>query len=91
MEQGLGAPVGTILAGPGDFVQRAVRARKALGGGMRQAGIVAAAGRLALTDMVGRLQEDHQRARSFAEGNAPLHLPGEDPTHTILSDSIRQS
>uniref|UniRef100_A0A3B3SBG4 Threonine aldolase 1 n=1 Tax=Paramormyrops kingsleyae TaxID=1676925 RepID=A0A3B3SBG4_9TELE len=67
LSKGLGAPVGTILAGPGDFVQRAVRARKALGGGMRQAGILAAAGRLALTDMVGRLQEDHQRARSFAE------------------------
>lgn len=66
--QGLGAPVGTMLGGPKDFVQRAVRARKALGGGMRQAGILAAAGKLALSDMVGRLQEDHRNARSFAQG-----------------------
>lgn len=71
--QGLGAPVGTMLGGPEDFVKRAVRARKALGGGMRQAGILAAAGKLALSDMVGRLQDDHRNARSFAQGDGPVH------------------
>ncbi|KAL2078487.1 hypothetical protein ACEWY4_026172 [Coilia grayii] len=67
LSKGLGAPVGTVLGGPKEFVEQAVRARKALGGGMRQAGILAAAGKLALSDMVGRLQEDHRNARSFAQ------------------------
>ncbi|XP_012692570.1 threonine aldolase 1 [Clupea harengus] len=67
LSKGLGAPVGTMLGGPEDFVKRAVRARKALGGGMRQAGILAAAGKLALSDMVGRLQDDHRNTRSFAQ------------------------
>ncbi|XP_018588213.2 probable low-specificity L-threonine aldolase 2 [Scleropages formosus] len=67
LSKGLGAPVGTMLAGPKDFVQKAVRARKALGGGLRQSGILAAAGMLALTDMVDRLKEDHRRARTFAQ------------------------
>lgn len=66
--QGLGAPVGSMLAGPQDFVSRAVRCRKALGGGMRQAGIIAAAGKLALQEMVGRLVEDHRNAKTFAQG-----------------------
>lgn len=67
LSKGLGAPVGTMLGGSSEFVKRAVRARKALGGGMRQAGILAAAGQLALSDMVERLQEDHRNARSFAQ------------------------
>ncbi|XP_022524732.2 threonine aldolase 1 [Astyanax mexicanus] len=67
LSKGLGAPVGTMLAGSKDFIQRAVRARKALGGGMRQSGILAAAGKIALSDMPGRLDEDHRNARSFAE------------------------
>ncbi|KAJ8345873.1 hypothetical protein SKAU_G00300660 [Synaphobranchus kaupii] len=67
LSKGLGAPVGTVLGGPQDFIQRAVRARKALGGGMRQAGILAAAGRIALTDMVDRLEEDHRHAKIFAQ------------------------
>ncbi|XP_030629874.1 threonine aldolase 1 [Chanos chanos] len=67
LSKGLGAPVGTILGGPKDFIQRAVRARKALGGGMRQSGILAAAGKIALSDMIGRLEEDHRNARTFAE------------------------
>ena len=66
--QGLGAPIGSILAGPQDFISRAVRCRKALGGGMRQAGIVAAAGKLALTEMVDRMEEDHRNAKTFARG-----------------------
>nr|XP_040032952.1 probable low-specificity L-threonine aldolase 2 [Gasterosteus aculeatus aculeatus] len=67
LSKGLGAPVGTILAGPRDFISQAVRCRKALGGGMRQAGILAAAGKLALLEMVDRLEEDHRNAKTFAQ------------------------
>ncbi|CAL1599647.1 unnamed protein product [Knipowitschia caucasica] len=67
LSKGLGSPVGTILAGPSDFISRAVRCRKALGGGMRQCGILAAAGKLSLLKMVDRLQEDHRNARTFAQ------------------------
>ncbi|XP_067101336.1 threonine aldolase 1 [Osmerus mordax] len=67
LSKGLGAPVGTMLGGSRDFVSRAVRCRKALGGGLRQAGVLAAAGRLALADMVARLEEDHHHARTFAQ------------------------
>ncbi|XP_010893799.1 threonine aldolase 1 [Esox lucius] len=67
LSKGLGAPVGTMLAGPHDFISRATRCRKALGGGLRQAGILAAAGKLALGDMITRLEEDHHHARIFAQ------------------------
>ncbi|CAB1412913.1 unnamed protein product [Pleuronectes platessa] len=67
LSKGLGAPVGTMLAGPKDFIARALRCRKALGGGMRQAGVLAAAGKVSLLDMVGRLEEDHRNARTFAQ------------------------
>ncbi|KAF7660342.1 hypothetical protein LDENG_00283590 [Lucifuga dentata] len=67
LSKGLGAPVGTILGGPQDFISRAVRCRKAVGGGMRQAGIIAAAGKMALEEMVGRLEEDHRNAKAFAQ------------------------
>ena len=67
LSKGLGAPVGSVLAGPTGFVHRARRARKLLGGGMRQAGILAAAGLFALKHNVSRLAEDHRRARALAE------------------------
>ncbi|XP_029954823.1 threonine aldolase 1 [Salarias fasciatus] len=67
LSKGLGAPVGTMLAGPRDFVSRAVRCRKALGGGMRQTGMLAAAGILSLHEMIGRLEKDHQNAKTFAQ------------------------
>ncbi|XP_056286613.1 uncharacterized protein LOC130204112 [Pseudoliparis swirei] len=67
LSKGLGAPVGSMLAGPRDFISKAVRCRKALGGGMRQAGILAAAGKLALLEMVERLEEDHHNAKTFAQ------------------------
>jgi len=74
LSKGLCAPVGSVLCGSDDFIRRARRARKQLGGGMRQAGILAAAGIVALDKMVDRLPEDHARARRLAEG---LHaLPG---------------
>jgi len=66
LSKGLGAPVGSLLAGSGDVIAEARRARKRLGGGMRQAGVLAAPGLLALRDMVGRLHEDHERAARLA-------------------------
>jgi threonine aldolase len=70
--KGLGCPVGTVLGGPVDFIERARRARKMLGGGMRQAGYLAAAGLYALRHNVDRLAEDHAHARALAEGLATL-------------------
>ncbi len=68
LSKGLGAPVGSVLAGPSDFVAEARRWRKVVGGGMRQAGIIAAAGIVALTDHVERLADDHANATRLAEG-----------------------
>jgi threonine aldolase len=68
LSKGLSAPVGSMLAGPSDFIERARRVRKMLGGGMRQAGVLAAAGLIALNEMVDRLAEDHANARRLAEG-----------------------
>ncbi len=72
LSKGLGAPVGSIVAGPADFIDEARRWRKRLGGGMRQAGILAAAGIYALENMIDRLAEDHANARFLAEGLAAL-------------------
>jgi len=68
LSKALCAPVGSLLCGDRDFVKRAHRARKMLGGGMRQAGVLAAAGMVALEKMVSRLGEDHERARKLATG-----------------------
>jgi threonine aldolase len=68
LSKGLAAPVGSLLCGSGDFVAQARRMRKVLGGGMRQAGIIAAAGIVALETMIDRLAEDHLNARALAEG-----------------------
>jgi len=72
LSKGLCAPVGSMLAGPRDFVEKARRKRKIMGGGMRQAGVIAAPGILALTSMVDRLADDHRHARILAEGVAGL-------------------
>ncbi len=68
LSKGLGAPVGSVLCGTRDFIRAAHRIRKLLGGGMRQAGILAAAGRYALAHHVERLAEDHANARRLAAG-----------------------
>ncbi|MBT5910957.1 MAG: low-specificity L-threonine aldolase [Opitutae bacterium] len=68
LSKGLGCPVGSVLAGPSDFVKQARRWRKMLGGGMRQSGILAAAGIHALQHHVDRLAEDHANARLLAKG-----------------------
>jgi threonine aldolase len=74
LSKGLGAPVGSMLVGSRDFIAAARAARKALGGGMRQAGILAAAGLIALEHGPSRLHEDHATAGHLAEGLA--QIPG---------------
>jgi threonine aldolase len=74
LSKGLGAPVGSLLCGSAEFIQEARVARKRLGGGMRQVGVIAAAGRVALRDNVARLALDHERARRLAE--ALVGIPG---------------
>ena len=68
LSKGLCAPVGSVLCGSRDFIKMAHRARKMLGGGMRQAGVLAAAGLVALERMTGRLVDDHRRANRLAQG-----------------------
>jgi threonine aldolase len=68
LSKGLSAPVGSMLCGSEEFIRKARRARKILGGAMRQAGVIAAAGIVALESMVGRLAEDHANARILAAG-----------------------
>ena len=68
LSKGLGAPVGSVLLGSADFIARAHRWRKVTGGGLRQAGILAAAGLYALEHHVARMAEDHRRARRLGEG-----------------------
>ncbi len=72
LSKGLAAPVGTVLVGSKTFIKEAHRYRKMLGGGMRQAGVLAAAGIVAIETMMDRLSEDHQRARSLALALAKL-------------------
>jgi threonine aldolase len=68
LSKGLGAPVGSVLCGGREFIQEARRWRKMLGGGMRQAGIIAAAGRYAIANNLSRLAEDHEHAARLAAG-----------------------
>jgi threonine aldolase len=73
LSKGLCAPVGSVLCGSREFIHEARRQRKLLGGGMRQAGILAAAGLVALDEMVDRLAEDHTHAARLAAGLAALN------------------
>jgi threonine aldolase len=79
LSKGLGAPVGSVLCGSAGFIARARKMRKMLGGGMRQAGVIAAAGIFALEHMVDRLAEDHENARALARGLAELPMIELDP------------
>jgi threonine aldolase len=80
LSKGLGAPVGSLLCGPKPIINKARRWRKVLGGGMRQAGILAAAGIYALTHHVERLAEDHENAKLLAKGLAEIDELGVDPS-----------
>lgn len=88
LSKGLGAPVGSVLVGRQDLIDKARRHRKMLGGGLRQAGILAAAGLYALDHNVTRLSEDHRRARKLAEGLAafPSLFVTQPDTNIIFVD-----
>jgi threonine aldolase len=92
LSKGLGAPVGSVLAGPEDLVERAHRFRKMWGGGMRQAGILAAAGLYALEHHRGDLALDHERARRLAAGIAEIGCFRLDPdsveTNIVMFDVV---
>ena len=79
LSKGLGAPVGSVLCGTAEFIARARKMRKMVGGGMRQAGIIAAAGVYALEHMVERLADDHANAKLLARGIAALPMVELDP------------
>ncbi len=88
LSKGLCAPVGSVLCGSNEFIHKALRLRKMLGGGMRQAGILAVAGIVALETMVERLAEDHARAKELADGlqqvpGLSLH-PGTPATNMVF-------
>ena len=90
LSKGLSAPVGSVLVGSREFIQRAHRARKVLGGGMRQAGVIASAGVVALEQMTDRIRDDHANARILAEvlsGVAGLRIdPARVHTNMVYFD-----
>lgn len=90
ISKGLSAPVGSVLCGSKDFVERARKFRKMLGGGMRQAGVLAAAGIVALETMIDRLAEDHTNARRLAAGLARIKeitvVNQPPPTNIVMFD-----
>ena len=85
LSKGLGAPIGSILMGSRDFIEEARSWRKRLGGGMRQAGIIAAAGMIALEESPKRLHEDHANARRLAEGLAEIPGLSIDPEAVVTN------
>ena len=84
LSKGLSAPIGSIVAGPDDIIARARKYRKMLGGGMRQAGIIAAPGIVALTKMVDRLADDHSNAKLLAEGLIDMGIEIKHPVKTNM-------
>ncbi|KAA3648123.1 MAG: low-specificity L-threonine aldolase [Chloroflexi bacterium] len=88
LSKGLSAPVGSMVCGSNEFIKRVHRMRKMLGGGMRQAGIVAAAGIVALQQMVERMADDHHRANELAEGLGAIegiHIDSQDTNMVYIS------
>ncbi|MEE2751538.1 MAG: low-specificity L-threonine aldolase [Myxococcota bacterium] len=88
LSKGLGAPVGSILCGPADFIVNARRMRKMLGGGMRQAGFLAAAGLYALRHNVDRLTEDHTRASVLYQGLLNMGIEAVEPQTNMVYASV---
>lgn len=94
LSKGLAAPVGSVLCGSAAFIHRARRIRKQLGGGMRQAGVLAAAGMIALGSLRQRLKVDHARAERLAEGlkNLPgIHLEREKPATNMVYCTLEEA
>jgi threonine aldolase len=85
LSKGLAAPVGSMVCGTRDFINQARRARKLLGGGMRQAGVMAAASIVALNEMVERLADDHANAKKLAQGLANIPGISVDPAHIMTN------
>lgn len=85
LSKGLGAPAGTMLMGSRDLIAKAHRARKMLGGAMRQAGVIAAAGLYALEHNVARLSADHRHAERLARGLRKLGMPVEQHTNMVFA------
>ena len=81
LSKGLSAPIGSLVVGDREFIDSARRYRKMLGGGMRQAGVIAAAGIIAIEKMVGRLKDDHANAKILAKGLAKVEGITIDPSH----------
>ncbi len=90
VSKGLSAPVGSLVCGSTEFIQRARLFRRMLGGAMRQAGVIAAAGIVALNEMVPQLAEDHRRAKAIAEGVHRIDPrfidPGKTETNIVMID-----
>ncbi|MBI2921724.1 MAG: aminotransferase class I/II-fold pyridoxal phosphate-dependent enzyme [Planctomycetes bacterium] len=91
LSKGLAAPAGSVLCGPADLIDKARKWRKLLGGGMRQSGVLAAAGLVGLQEMVARLAEDHDRAKALASGLAGTKFRCEMPETNILIVDVRES
>jgi len=95
LSKGLCAPIGSLLLGSKDFIVRARKNRKMLGGGIRQGGIIAAAGIVALEDMVDRLEEDHTTARALADGLNNITGLSVNPetvqTNIVMCDIIKEN
>ncbi len=95
LSKGLAAPVGSLVCGTKPFIAEARRNRKVLGGGMRQAGIIAAAGIVALTEMVDRLADDHTNAKALAEGLSRIDGLGVNAalvkTNIVYLDIVREN
>ena len=86
LSKGLSAPVGSVLCGNADFIEGARRNRRMVGGGMRQSGVLAAAGIVALNEMVDRLADDHANARYLAEGLS--RIPSIDVDPSVVQTNI---
>lgn len=90
LSKGLSSPVGSVLCGPADFIERARQWRKRVGGGMRQSGILAACGLVSLNSMVDRLAEDHRRAKDLASGLqeiSGLRMPEQPETNIVMVET----
>jgi threonine aldolase len=86
LSKGLSAPIGSLVVGRRDFIDRARKFRKMVGGGMRQVGVIAAAGIVALQEMVDRLAEDHENARRLVQGMASI--PGLEVEPEVVETNI---
>ncbi|CAF1086340.1 unnamed protein product [Rotaria magnacalcarata] len=88
LSKGLAAPVGSLVVGTHDFIRRAKRLRKVLGGGMRQVGVLAAAGIISLTKMPKLLELDHQHAKLLAQGLSKIHGCEIDPENDVQTNIV---